>query len=115
MAEHSEKTASAAHTRLDYHELLDSERFNVVSSAIARFETALTAHAKDTSLLNENTMRRNHERMDGIVASITKATDVFRTVTDELHGRINAILWGAIAVLLTLLGWMAVQIFESIL
>ena len=104
--EKSEKTASAAHVRLDYHEVIDDERFNVVTNAIVRFENALAAHARDTAALNERMALRYDSRIEAVSRIISHISTDFNT-------RLNGMLWAIVFAAAAIIAWMATNLIGA--
>lgn len=118
-------TIREVHGAVVAHEKLDDTRFDTVCRTMNRVETAIADHAKASAELSERTSHRMHERMDGLVASITKLDDKLESVQGALNtrinsvesgsnGRINGIVWGGLILFATAAGWLAIQIIGSL-
>lgn len=105
--EQSEKTASSAHVRLDYHEAIDDERFSVVTNAIARFESALAAHTRDTAALNERTALRYDSRIEAV-------SKIISHISADLNKRLNSMLWAIVLAAGAIIAWMATNLIGTL-
>ena len=100
--------------KLDGHIALDGVRFEEVSRSLARVEVAILDHAKTAVETADRQNTRTHERMDGIVASISKVADKFDDGNKELHSRINSLLWSLLVLTFPVMGWLVVQLYTAV-